>query len=214
MLAGICHLRSNPSAARRGGLNLKRMSLAKNKMSYSAAIKIALPLVKTIEPYCTRVEIAGSLRRKNEYDDGDTYMVSDIEICCIPRILSTVDLFESVISEKSALESPESPTRRMGNLLKDGEKYKQIALPEGIKLDLFIVTPPAQWGVIFAIRTGPANYSRWLVTERPYGAMPPGFKVCDGCLHHNGKVIYTPEERDFFKEIGLTYLAPSVRQMP
>lgn len=190
------------------------MILVKEKFTYDNAITIAMPIMELLSPDCERLEIAGSLRRKNEYDSGLDYKVSDIELCCVPRMISTVDLFGNTISRSSALESSASPTRRIGEILKNGEKYKQIALPEGIKLDLFIVTPPAQWGVIFAIRTGPANYSRWLVTERPYGAMPRGYNVSDGRLYKQGNIVETPEEIDFFREIGLAYLAPSVRQMP
>lgn len=176
-------------------------------------MSIALPIMELLRPHCERLEIAGSLRRKNKYDSGRDYKVSDIELCCIPRMIPTIDLFENE-SSTSVLELPESPTRSIGEVLKNGEKYKQIALPEGINLDLFIVTPPAQWGVLFAIRTGPANYSRWLVTEQPYGAMPKGFRVSGGRLYDNGKAVETPEEIDFFKAIGLAFPAPSIRQMP
>lgn len=177
-------------------------------------MSIALPIMELLLPYCERLEIAGSLRRINKYDSGHDYKVSDIELCCIPRLIPTIDLFGNEIKRSSALDSPASPTRRIGKVLKNGDKYKQIALPEGINLDLFIVTPPAQWGVLFALRTGPANYSRWLVTERPYGAMPKGFRVSGGRLYDNGKAVETPEEIDFFKSIGLAFLAPSIRQMP
>lgn len=99
--------------------------------------------------------------------------------------------------------------------VKSGPRYKQIALPEGIKLDLFMVLPPAQWGVIFAIRTGPAEFSRWIVTSRPTGALPAGYRVKDGGVRRNsweeGFIISMPEEIDFLDFLGLGWIEPGDR---
>jgi hypothetical protein len=45
-------------------------------------------------------------------------------------------------------------------------------------VDLFQVIGPAQWGVLYAIRTGPGDFNHLLVTNRRFGgACPPGRKV-------------------------------------
>ena len=45
-------------------------------------------------------------------------------------------------------------------------------------VDLFQVVGPDQWGVLYAIRTGPGDFNHLLVTNRRFGgACPPGRKV-------------------------------------
>jgi DNA polymerase (family 10) len=175
-------------------------------MNLSYAENIADRWIGTLTSYCQRVEIAGSIRRKKPD-------VKDIEIVAIPVIEYTPDLFGN----------PSHPFNLLNHLLlqgegtlyrfiKNGGRYKQIALPEGINLDLFIVLPPAQWGVIFTIRTGPSHYSKWLMTKKKYGgAMPSHMRVKDGALWTNDTVIDTQEEEDFFKSIGLDWIAPEAR---
>jgi DNA polymerase/3'-5' exonuclease PolX len=82
---------------------------------------------------------------------------------------------------------------------------KQFAVaPTGIKLDLFIVQPPAQWGAILAIRTGPAHYSHWLVTQRKQGgAMPSYLRQRDGALWDGDELVPTPTEASYFAALGI-----------
>jgi hypothetical protein len=48
-------------------------------------------------------------------------------------------------------------------------------------VDLFQVIEPRQWGVIYAIRTGPGDFNRLLVTSRWFGgACPKDRKVAGG----------------------------------
>ena len=75
-------------------------------------------------------------------------------------------------------------------------------------IDLFIVMPPAHWGVIFAIRTGPAEFSKWLVSVRK-----PFLSFKDGQLiHHINGVLSTPEEKDVFNFLNIKYLTPHQRE--
>lgn len=80
----------------------------------------------------------------------------------------------------------------------------------------------AQWGVIFLIRTGPASYSQWIVTE----ALRRGLHVREGALRSAPAcpsrasspdcacpIIETPEEADVYAALGLPYLAPERRDL-
>ena len=71
-------------------------------------------------------------------------------------------------------------------------------------VDLFIVRPPADWGVIFTIRTGPADWSQRLVTECQRWFM----RVEGGRLLHHGRHVPCPEEADFLAAIGQPWLDP------
>ena len=104
----------------------------------------------------------------------------------------------------------------LGILTKNGNKYKQVELKDGINLDLFIVTPPAQWGVQFMIRTGSAEFSHRFVTIKHQGGLLPSYlRVKDGAIWHIGKgvsrMIETPEEADVFKVLGINYIEPEKR---
>lgn len=77
-----------------------------------------------------------------------------------------------------------------------------------IPVDLFIVRPPGtDWGVIFTIRTGPADWSQRLVTDCQRWFM----RVEGGRLLHHGEHVPCPEERDFLEAIGQEWVEPSER---
>lgn len=85
-------------------------------------------------------------------------------------------------------------------------------------MDIFSVIEPAQWGVIYTIRTGPAEFSRRLVTSTLHGGLlPPHLRVRDGALWHRGDALFdammipTAEETDLFEAVGLTWIPPEAR---
>lgn len=176
----------------------------KTKISLERAEAIAKKIVEELSPYCERIEIAGSVRRRKPE-------VGDIEIVAIPKPWNDMLGMVVPLSRDHALNYVD--WRRIdGTLLKGGNKFKQIELSEGITLDLFIVTPPAQFGVIFLIRTGPEEFSHKLVTSRQSrGLMPSNLKCKDGSIWHGINKLETPEEKDVFKVIGLPWIAPENR---
>lgn len=116
------------------------------------------------------VEVVGSIRRSRPY-------VSDIELLARPH-MDTGDLFGG---EHGApiLEPILEVLAQFGSLEKSGARYMKLALApsEGVtgpngspvdrypSLDLFLCHPPASWGVLRAIRTGPAQLGRLAVTR-------------------------------------------------
>jgi DNA polymerase/3'-5' exonuclease PolX len=168
------------------------------------ALALAERVIDHLRPVCERIEIAGSLRRKKPD-------VGDIEICCIPRTIRYEDLFGELGPVESLLERSDLLSD-IGKLIKGGPHYKQLDL--GIcNLDLFITTPE-KWGVIFTLRTGPADFSHNLVTVRQAGGFLPSYmQVKDGRIWLRGsrEVLPTPEERDVFKTIGMNWIEPEYR---
>ncbi len=151
--------------------------------------QIAEHYKKILEPYCERIEIAGSIRRKKQNP-------KDIEIVAILK-----KRFKNLKIIK-------------GRYIKDGDKYKQIELPEGVNLDLFLCKPE-NWGNIFLIRTGSAGFSRWMM----------GFKIKEfGYIHREGyiwkknkagnyKAIKCFEEQDIFNLCKMKYIEPEKRNI-
>lgn len=173
-------------------------------MIHTQALEIAERLVAELRPGCERIEIAGSVRRKKRD-------VHDIEIVALPKLVRVSDLFGNPTAEYSLLDA--ELTRLNLHQIKGGDRYKQYALPDGINLDLFIVRQPAQWGVIFTLRTGPADFSKWLVTQRRYGgALPSHYQIREGGVYNGPNLVKTPEEKDFFALLGLDWIEPEHRK--
>ena len=169
------------------------LSESERKWPLADAWMIAQRSVMLLMPLCQRVEIAGSIRRRKSE-------VGDIEIVCVPMTIG------GLFRDQPAYIPP------LGQVVKDGDRYKQYILGEGIKLDLYFVLPPGEWGVIFTIRTGGAKFSRMVVTQRNKGGwLPSDMEVRDGALWQGDKFIPTPEEFDFFREIRLKWVPPPNR---
>ena len=145
-----------------------------------------------------RIEIAGSVRRR-------TPAVGDIEIICIPKYEEdllgdpTVSLIDPIVAGMQKL--------------KDGPRYKQLLLEDDVHLDLWITTP-IKWGMAFTVRTGPARFSKALVTPRHHGGLLPShLLVRDSQLWRWGDGIAesTPEERDVLEKICGGWIDPDRR---
>jgi DNA polymerase/3'-5' exonuclease PolX len=184
-------------------------------MELERAKRLADDLVVKLTPSCDRIEIAGSIRRGKAE-------VKDIEIVAEPVFEDPLTLFGDAPVTRSLLDKALNVMWYHGEFvfIKNGPKYKQLQLVVGggptIKVDLFLVTPPAQWGVIQVIRTGPAEFSRWMVTPLSKGgALPDGYAVKNGCVVHHGQVQCAqpmPEEQDFFHFCGLMWMEPKERR--
>lgn len=174
---------------------------------------LAHEAIGLIRHSCGRIETAGSIRRRKED-------VGDIEILCIPKLEPVqTDLFggsEDVSEEFVLITELVAGGTFEHRLDKNGHracgKRFQRLLFKGFPLDIFCVLPPSQWGVAMAIRTGPAELSKRLVTSRfvdpVNGCLPIGMQVKDNQLIDRGKVIETPEEEDFFRAIKASFRNP------
>ncbi len=167
-------------------------------MLYADAMKQANELMLRMAPLCRRISIAGSLRRLKEE-------VKDIEIVCEPKYAPDLTGIEMPMQEFH------DEIAKLGKFNKRGPRYKQLVL-NGINADIFIVSAPAQYGVIMAIRTGPKEFSQWAVTNRSNGGgLPDGSKVSEGAVVQRGEIITMNEEEDFLHFIGLDNVSPQFR---
>lgn len=188
-------------------------------MKWRQAAAIANKIIGHLEPHCERICAAGSVRRQK-------FDVKDIEVVAIPKVSPVTNLFGERVYDHAAIEIA---SLKLGQILKAGERYKQIRLAGGINLDLYMVTPPAQWGVILATRTGPAEFSKWLVTQRFLGGILPSHAyVRDGAvwvggsrfwdeanekwIWSGGEIMPMLEEKDYFEFLGLAWMEPEHRE--
>lgn len=167
---------------------------------------------------CARIEIAGSIRRRAPD-------CKDIEIVCVAVMQRDLfggpgdDILNATVRRRvgAGLLQWRDPKDNVGTPepkdLRDRRYYALATVEdEPWPIDLFCVRPPAQWGAIMAIRTGPADYSQRLVTV----AYQKQLKCAEGRLVSlatatSGDVVDTPEERDFFAAIGVEYVEPGAR---
>jgi DNA polymerase/3'-5' exonuclease PolX len=162
-------------------------------MKLEIARQIAERVRSEMVPYCERVEIAGSIRRRKPE-------VRDIEIVAIPKPYD-VGLFASgvaLVVDRWTIVRGQLPCR-----------YTQRILPEGIALDLFFATPE-NWGLIYAIRTGSADYSRYVLAR---GWVLNGYKGVDGMLTRDGVSVSVREEGELFRLAGVPWIEPEARNL-
>ncbi len=193
-------------------------------MPLEEAKKIAVAICYKLQPFCEKINIAGSVRRQKP-------LVKDIEIICVPKAEVLKDMFgwdEGIIR---SIEFSNVVKSVLGKIIKgntDG-KYMQIELPEGVNLDLFI---PDDFDYYrqYAIRTGSADYSAkviasgwrkvgWCGSDKGLRKMSDCIesKTPDGkskwkCVKQNAELPpFWKSEVDFFKWINVKMLHPSQR---
>lgn len=167
--------------------------MEKIKLPYSEMIVKAQWLKAQLEPFCERIEIAGSLRRKAE-------MVGDIELVMIPKPYQTglfADGIASIVNQWQKVK---------GELEYKKCKYSQ-RIVDGVKVDLFFAEH-SNWGVILLIRTGDWEFSKKMLG---YKLRQNGYRCEDGNVIYNGIPISVPEEINMFQRCGVKYIEPENR---
>lgn len=162
-------------------------------MKLQEILPIAERYKKILEPYCKRIEIAGSIRRKKDNP-------RDIELVII-REHDKLEELKSIVGEWKKIRG--SITGR----------YTQVQ-PEDIKLDIFIaVDDGSNWGNIFVIRTGSAKFSKWIMGTKAreegyihrYGYL---WGTADNDLKYK---VLCPEEKDVFNFLRMDWIEPEER---
>lgn len=196
-------------------------------MELRKARRLAAEVAEYMQPYCHRVQQAGSLRREK-------LEVGDLELVLIPKWEprpAPGDLFGGEIMVNAlwtAMQPPKTDDIHIEwikpgieeivpwHIKPDGKYWRGlIAGADGngplqpIKLDVFIARPE-NYGVIFAIRTGSADFSRALVT---YARDHSRFDVEGGELRWKRSRIPEPchSEQELFELLGLKFIEPRFR---
>lgn len=176
-------------------------------MQLHEAKQIANWCLYHLKPHCHRLEIAGSIRREKPE-------VKDIEIVCIPKKVQSFtetrgDLFTP--PTKTPILTPSTGFIEQICAWKKVKgdpkgKYTKRELPNGAILDLFICTPE-NWGLIFFIRTGSADYSKQMMKR----LQAKGYKSDHGQMYRHGVPVDCREERDVFEMAQKAFIIPKFR---
>jgi DNA polymerase/3'-5' exonuclease PolX len=174
-------------------------------MDLAEATRASLAVAEAARPSCSRLEVAGSIRRQktNPKDIELVAIVQDYD-----RLFRDLACAGQFIKPSVPDIVPWDP--------KPGAKYLRMLLSEGVKLDLFVGTPD-NWGALLAMRTGSAAGP-----EGQYGFVPAMFAAWKrrsgggrmlGCLPTmpDGTSVAVPEEADFFRVCGVRWVEPCDR---
>lgn len=186
---------------------------AGTRVALAEADQAAAGLVALLSDAVHRIAVAGSIRRASPD-------VGDIEIVAVPKVDEEPDgmfatrpvdrLTERVdylIDHGFLASHPTLPAR--------GPRYSRlIDRTTGLQVDLFSATTET-FGLIYLIRTGPADYSRRFVTD----LRRSGLHAAEGQLHRGSlgcgtyvcEVIPTPDEESVYAAAGWSVVAPEWR---
>ena len=175
-------------------------------MEYEKGLRYASEIIERLEKWCSRIEIGGGIRRKKAEPHDIEIIAKPKEGISLKEMLVEIiergktygdDFFDYGLPDKNGRKAPM------------GEKYCKIRY-RNEPVDVFIVTPPAQWGVVFLIRTGSADFSHWFVQQ----GYSKHIVVRDGHLENEltHEIYDTPEERDAFRIMGVPYRWPEDRK--
>lgn len=203
-------------------------------MKHSEALNVAKALVGYFEPACKEIKIVGSVSRgKPEVKDIEMLIVPDLTPPAAPKLEFGKPMPKSY---KSVLDELVGRMYQAGDchILANGERQKKLGLKyAGIVCELYIVIPPAEWGVQCVIRTGPKDFSHWCVTNREFGgALPDGYFCKHGVIWVGEEIgkrdipddqnkamklltdtnhLSMPEEVDFLNFLELGWIEPKDR---
>ena len=183
----------------------------KKRYKYKDAIAVAKEIESWLKPYCERITIAGSLRRKKPE-------VGDIEILCIPKeyVLSDPDktnpFYDAVdrrIDILIAFSKLNYRLNKKGNRTYGKQNKLLVHCASGIPVDIFSTTEE-NWWVALVVRTGPKESNiricteakKWAAKFNVYGS---GFTLSDG------KKFICRSEEEVFRIVGLPCFPPEER---
>ena len=157
-------------------------------MNANDAQDIAARIVTALAPFCARIEVAGSLRRRRpDVNDLDFVVRPKTQVLCVKALW---DLYG----------------RKPDKL---GTKYIMLANFDGIQVDCYLATP-CTWVTLLLIRTGSREHNI-LLCQR---AKQRGLRLhADGRgLEGFGGFCSAETEQDIFEALGLPYREPWERE--
>lgn len=141
-----------------------------------AVIKLSKNIVSWIKPYCRRIEVVGSIRRKSKNP-------TDIDIVLIPKNGRSKEEIEEVLSRK-------------GKRILGGEQKAYFKI-EGVEVEIYYTTSE-EWGAALMAYSSPFGASIGLRVV----ARSKGFKLNQHGLFRKGKRVAGRTEEEIYKALG------------
>ena len=155
-------------------------------------------IVRELKPFCSRIEIAGSIRRRRP-------ICHDIDIVCIPV-------------DGAGLEARVLAAAAVRHCC--GEQVFRVDLKTGVQLDiyyahedrrdLFKVVQPCNWGTLLLCRTGSKMHNIKLC-QRAAG-LGLRWDPHHGIFNGAGDCIASATEEDVYKALEMEWIEPEARE--
>jgi len=161
-------------------------------MDLKNAQKIADAVIERINPYCFKIQVAGSIRRKKEFP-------KDIDIVLIPSDAWNLE-HEMMGLQFSSVTPSLKPI--------SGEKLRRISY-NGIQLDFYFATPET-WATLLLIRTGSKENNIRLCSI----AKRRGWRLAangNGLFNYDGFRIAGDSERSIYEALDVPWQEPEER---
>lgn len=137
---------------------------------------LAKTIVETLSPFCRRIKIVGSIRRKEKNP-------VDIDIVLMPKNLESKEKIEEIM-------------RRKGKFVQGGEKEATFRI-EGVKVELYYAAPEdfGAYLLAYSSESGAGIGLRIWAKKR-------GFKLSQHGLFKKGKRIAGRTEKEIYNSLG------------
>ncbi len=156
-----------------------------SKIALERAEGIAKAVVKLLKPYCQKIEVAGSIRRRKPW-------VNDIDLVLVP-------------SDPWNLQHE---IRGLGQVRMSGMKIMRVMVGS-TQVDIYVASEET-WATLLLIRTGSAENNIRLASlakKRRWHLHANG----DGLFNENGQRIAGDSEESIYGALGLRYQRPEER---
>lgn len=183
----------------------------------ATALAYAHHIVKWLGPFCERIEVAGSIRRRRP-------TVGDVDIVCIPRCAERevkVDMFTTIkartnlclqelvryVRESGGRASWLGREGKPGPEPKADAKYALLQLPK-VQLDVWFADE-GTWATRLLCRTGSVQHNIWLCDRAKlfFGHWQPyeGLRI-------RGQDVQAESEEDIYRALKLPWIPPERRE--
>jgi len=157
---------------------------------------LAFKILEAIEPYCVRVEVAGSFRRQKQ-------TINDLDLVVHP--LYWLLMVKVIRSEFGALTVKQGDKLAILNVpfaSKQGQGYIQV--------DLYRADPNT-WGIVLLVRTGSKEHNVKLCNLAISKGLRLQYSV--GLTDKYGNVVAGRTEEEVFAALGMPYVVPQDREV-
>ena len=182
----------------------------KTRVPYGRALGVANLLTAMLEPFCERIEIAGSIRRGRPD-------IGDVELVAVPRYYtraSTRDMFDAERMDEQVSQLKEAlitwlAEGRFHNRGAFGDRNIYLVhVDSDMAVDIFI-TDEDNWGMMQFVRTGPADYVRRAMAR--FQQLGLHGKPYAGVVDEQGREIACPTEEVVYQLLKWSWLDPDKR---
>jgi DNA polymerase (family 10) len=171
------------------------------------AQRLGEKIAAELQPYCERLEIAGSIRRRREF-------VNDIDIVAQPK--------------EGQLHALRERFKRNSRVVTDGDQSMIVVLPPfthhgsritDLQLDLWIArrpeadllqTKPGNFGSLLLCRTGSKEHNIWLCQRAE--SLGLRWNPYAGVFDGHGNCLAWESEEAIFRALNLDFIPPEKRE--